>query len=260
VSAVRLDPAREQQELSEYLGDRFEIERLQRYQHTLAQEFADCGDEERFYRTSEGYLYNLTAFTMTGTKLPYLRELERVVPRGARLLDYGCGIGSDGLILLEAGYRVEFADFDNPSVEYLRWRLQRRGFHAPVHDLDREVPGGFDGAYSLDVIEHVPDAFTFLRELEQRADLVLVNLLEPKPEDQDIHHELPIPGILRHAADHELRTYRLLYGRSHLVGYGPGEASGLGRAVNRLRLATGSARGRLGARVAGLRKSFGGRG
>ena len=31
-----------------------------------------------------------------------------------------CGCSTDG-------YRVEFADFDNPSTEYLRWRLDRRG-------------------------------------------------------------------------------------------------------------------------------------
>ena len=92
---------------------------------------------------------------MTGTKLPYLRELARHVPPGSRLLDYGCGIGSDGLLLLEAGYRVEFADFDNPSTEFLRWRLERRGLDAPVHDLDKEVPDGFDAAYAFDVIEHV---------------------------------------------------------------------------------------------------------
>ena len=77
------------------------------------------------------------------------------MPPGSRLLDYGCGIGSDGLMLLEAGYRVEFADFDNPSTEYLRWRLEQRGFDAPVHDLDKDVPDGFDAAYAFDVIEHV---------------------------------------------------------------------------------------------------------
>ena len=27
---------------------------------------------------------------------------------------------------LEAGYGVEFADFDNPSTKYLRWRLAQR--------------------------------------------------------------------------------------------------------------------------------------
>jgi len=239
-----LDPGREERELREYLGAAYDHALLQRYQETLAREFEACGDEQAFYRTSRAYLYNLTAFAMTGTKLPYLRELTRHVRPGARLLDYGCGIGSDGLMLLEAGYRVEFADFDNPSVEYLRWRLCRRGLEAPVHDLDRDVPGGFDAAYAFDVIEHVDDPFAFLAELERRARIVVVNLLEPEPDDQAIHHELPIARLVRHAAARHLRSYRLYHGRSHLLVYSPARPWAGGRAMSRLRAARGPVRAR----------------
>jgi len=130
------DPAREEAELRAYLGDAYDHARLMLYERQLQDELARIGDEQAFYRASEGYLYDLTAFAMTGTKQPYLRELVRAVPPGAHLLDWGCGIGSDGLALLEAGYRVAFADFANPSTRYLRWRLERRGLDAPVYDLD----------------------------------------------------------------------------------------------------------------------------
>jgi SAM-dependent methyltransferase len=220
-STIEIDPAREQAELEAYLGSEFELRRLQGYQAQLDEEYALCADEQRFYRTSNAYLYNLTAFAMTGTKLPYLRELTRLVPPGARLLDYGCGIGSDGLLLLEAGYRVEFAEFDNPSSRYLHWRLEHRGLKAPVHNLDREVPAGFDAAYAFDVIEHVEDPSAFLAEMERRARLVVVNLLEPDRADREqaIHHELPIPEIRRRAIRRGLRSYRILYDRSHLLVY-----------------------------------------
>ena len=143
MAAIELsfDPDLERAELERYLGPAFELDRLQRYEAQLEREFESASDERTFYRTSEGYLYNLTAFAMTATKLPYLHELTALVPPGSRVLDYGCGIGSDGLLLLEAGYRVEFADFDNPSTTYLRWRLAERGLEAPVHDLDGDVPG-----------------------------------------------------------------------------------------------------------------------
>ncbi len=239
---LELDPAREEADLRAYLGEAYDHVRLEHYQATLDTEFAACDDEEAFYRTSRGYLYNLTAFAMTGTKLPYLRALVRHVPPGARILDYGCGIGSDGLLLLEAGYRVEFADFANPSVEYLRWRLDRRGLAAPVHDLDAHVPGGFDAAYAFDVIEHVPDATAFLAEMERRAALVEVNLLEPEPDDQELHHELPIRALLLHAARHELVGYRVLHGRSHLVLYRPGRVNAARRVANLGQLAAGRLR------------------
>lgn len=255
---LALDVEHEQAELAAYMGADFRLDRLQHYQQTLADEFADCGEEQGFYRTSRGYLYNLTAFAITGTKLPYLRALTRLVPRGARLLDYGCGIGSDGLMLLEAGYRVEFADFDNPSMQYLRWRLDRRGLSAPVHDLDRGVPSGFDAAYAFDVVEHVEDPFAFLRQMESRAGLVMVNLLEPELEEQEIHHELPIGPILDRAARGTLRFYRIYASRSHLVAYEPSEAGPTRRAGNRARLAVGRLHDRIrfhGARVASRLRS-----
>jgi SAM-dependent methyltransferase len=231
------DPAREERELREYLGSDFELDRLWHYTAQLEAALAECGDEQAFYRTSTAYLYDLTAFAMTGTKLPYLRELLRWIPPGARVLDYGCGIGSDGLALLEAGYRVEFADFDNPSLEYLRWRLRRRRLTAAVHDLDREVPGGFDATYAYDVIEHVDDPLAFLGELERRARVVEVNLLEPVPGDTALHHDLPIAALLDHVADSRLRTHRRLYDRSHLVVYEPGPVTAARRLLNRARLA-----------------------
>jgi SAM-dependent methyltransferase len=227
-----LDPSREQAELTAYLGDRFELDRLHRYEEQLEAEFAAIGDEAAFYRGSESYLYNLTAFAMTGTKLPYLERLAAHLPGHGRVLDYGCGIGSDGLMLLEAGYRVEFADFANPSTDYLRWRIAHRGLEAPVHDLDTGVPEGFDAAYAFDVIEHVPDPFAFLLELERRAAIVAVNFLAPEPRDQTLHRELPIRGLLAAVAAKRLRHYELLYGRSHLVVYEPERVSAGRRLAN----------------------------
>src|SRR5690348_16358154 len=157
---------------------------------------------------------------MSPTKLPYLRDLTALVPPGSRVLDYGCGIGSDGLALMEAGYDVGFADFDNPSVEYLRWRLRRRGLDAPIYDLDSTAPPpGWDAAYAFDVIEHVDDPFAFLATLDRLAGLVVVNFLEPAPDEPAVHHELPIAALLDPVARRRLRRYRRYHGRSNLVLY-----------------------------------------
>jgi SAM-dependent methyltransferase len=237
---IAFDAAREQAELEAYLGPAYEQRRLERWAEEVDEEHERLGDEQLLYRTSEAYLYNLTAFAMSGTKLPYLRELTRALPPGARVLDYGCGIGSDGLLLLEAGYRVEFADFDNPSTRYLRWRLERRGLEAEVHDLDAgRPPGGFDLAYSFDVIEHVDDPHAFLDRMEALADRVLVNFLDPEPGETALHRELPVAELLARAARRGLERYRLLHGRSHLVLYRPEPARGLAALRSRAALLSG---------------------
>jgi 2-polyprenyl-3-methyl-5-hydroxy-6-metoxy-1,4-benzoquinol methylase len=237
-AVLKLDPEREEQELRDYLGASFDRGRLEAYQQTLEEEAAKADDEIEFYRTSRAYLYNLTAFAMTGTKLPYLELLTRAVPRGARLLDYGCGIGSDGLMLLEAGYHVEFADFDNPSTKYLRWRLERRGLAAPIHDVEKQVPGGFAAAYSYDVLEHVEDPYAFLNAMETRARRVEVNMLEFDPNEQELHHHLPIGELLRYFSGRRLLRYKIFYGTSHLVLYEPAKTGSMGRALNQLRIRT----------------------
>ena len=66
------DPSREEHELREYLGDGFSLTSLQQSEARVDEEFAAAADEVSFYRESETYLYNLTSFAMTGTKLPYL--------------------------------------------------------------------------------------------------------------------------------------------------------------------------------------------
>jgi SAM-dependent methyltransferase len=237
MAPIAIDPERELAELKEYLGDSYDHARLQRYEEAVDEELQQVGDEPTLYRTSQMYLYNLTAFAMSRTKEPYVADLTALVAPGARILDYGCGIGSDGLLLLEAGYEVGFADFANPSTEYLRWRLQKRGLEAPIFDLDSSPPEpGWDAAYSFDVIEHVADPFAFLANLERLAKLVVVNFLEPLPDEPDVHHELPIRRLLDHAAGRRLRRYRRYHGRSHLVLY---EAKPGSRVVGHARIAMG---------------------
>jgi hypothetical protein len=208
-------------ELRAYLGPDYDELRLRGSRREVEEEYRRAGDELTLYRTSEAYLYDLTAFAMSGTKAPYLDVVRRFAAAGAPILDYGCGIGSDGLALLSEGYRVAFADFANPSTRYLRWRLEQRALQAPVYDLERDViPTGFELAYAFDVIEHVEDPFGFLRTLETHARLVLVNFLEPEPDETVVHRALPIERLIRHAAGHDLRFYRRFHSRSHLVLYG----------------------------------------
>ncbi|MEA2300427.1 MAG: hypothetical protein QOE44_962, partial [Solirubrobacteraceae bacterium] len=70
-----IDPVREEAELREYLGAAYDHARLVDWEAQLESELDRVGDEQALYRTSEAYLYNLTAFAMTRTKEPYLDDL-----------------------------------------------------------------------------------------------------------------------------------------------------------------------------------------
>jgi len=206
-------------QLRAYLGSGFDEADLLDHRGAVEREEATAENELAFYRSSRAYLYDLTAFGSWPTKRPYRAVLRQFTPPGGRLLDYGCGVGADGVRLLRLGYRVEFADFDNPSTAFLRWRLADSGLTAPIHDIEGIVPGGFDTAYAFDVIEHVADPFAFLARLEALARLVVVNLLEPEPADTHLHRALPIERLVDRARRHGLLYYRRFHGRSHLLVY-----------------------------------------
>lgn len=180
---MAIPPGPEWQELAAYLGERFNPRWTVQPERLLAEEFRsrNCSEEE-FYRSTEGYLYDLTAFAESGTKEPYRALIRYLLPPGATLLDYGCGIGSDGLRFLAEGYRVAFADFNNPSTRYLRWRLKRRGIDSPLYDVE-QLPAGlrFDLVYSFDVLEHVKEPLELMRRLEGLGRFVAVNLISEDP-------------------------------------------------------------------------------
>lgn len=54
-----------------------------------------------------------------------LEELLRRIPRGARILDLGCGPGQDGHGLLTAGYRATGLDFSRAFLRHARRRSRR---------------------------------------------------------------------------------------------------------------------------------------
>ncbi|HLH72401.1 MAG TPA: glycosyltransferase [Chloroflexota bacterium] len=220
--------ADEWQELKEYLGGEFRPELCHQTTDLVAREFTRSPSEGEFYHTSLAYLYDLTAFSMSGTKEPYRSLIRFLVPPGARLLDYGCGIGSDGLKFLAEGYPVSFADFQNPSTAYLQWRLQQRGTTAEVYDVEHFPDDAhFDLAYSFDVLEHVADPFSFLEHLEAIADHVAVNfIVEEHNTNFPMHYSHDWEKLERWITERNtLLFHSHLYPNSKLLVYKVGSVS-----------------------------------
>lgn len=78
---------------------------------------------------------------------------------GARnVLEIGCGDAFGARIVLQEVGRLTAVDFDPLFVRDARDRMDEHWpFECRVHNiLDGPVAGGFDGAYALDVLEHIP--------------------------------------------------------------------------------------------------------
>lgn len=76
----------------------------------------------------------------------------------ARVLEVGCGDGFGARIVRQEVGSLTVTDFDPLFVRDIEERaVGRWPLDARVHDiLDGPVPGSFDAAYALDVLEHVP--------------------------------------------------------------------------------------------------------
>lgn len=77
-----------------------------------------------------------------------------------RVLEVGCADAFATRIVLQEVKSLTACDFDPVFVQDVHRRMDPRWkFECIVHDmLAGPVPGGFDGAYSLDVLEHIPPA------------------------------------------------------------------------------------------------------
>jgi cyclopropane fatty-acyl-phospholipid synthase-like methyltransferase len=88
------------------------------------------------------------------------------------VLEAGCGDGFATRIVVQAVGALTAVDFDPAFVADANARMSERWrFECRVHDLlEGPVAGEFDGAYSLDVLEHIDPA---------REDVFLRNLVAP---------------------------------------------------------------------------------
>jgi SAM-dependent methyltransferase len=104
------------------------------------------------------------------------QAVEAVVPRGAHLLDLGCGPGSDAEHLAGRGYRVTAIDWSSAMVREARRRVWQSGMHGRVdvlhlgiHELDRLPLARFDAAYSnFGPLNCVPDPAAAARLIADR--------------------------------------------------------------------------------------------
>jgi 2-polyprenyl-3-methyl-5-hydroxy-6-metoxy-1,4-benzoquinol methylase len=102
--------------------------------------------------------------------IPRLAEFSRWA--GKRVLEVGCGIGTDTINFARAGAQVTAVDLSERSLEIARQRAAVYGLtnisfvHANVEELSEVLRGEqYDLVYSFGVIHHTPHPEAALREL-----------------------------------------------------------------------------------------------
>lgn len=194
-------------ELLTYSGGDFHPEWLTTQLSALVEEGRKYESAQTFYAQSQIVAYHLIGAALEGWKRCLHAQLYmRTHGMGpVTILDYGCGIGGDGLAFLDAGYRVSFADIPGHLVDFLRWRLWSRRYTAPVYTID---PSRYDEktlrcpratiVWCMDVLEHfVPEMQEWLlcEQLPRFGDIVFVNLLSTHTPDGLVHQAVDIEEL-----------------------------------------------------------------
>jgi ubiquinone/menaquinone biosynthesis C-methylase UbiE len=89
--------------------------------------------------------------------------------RGMRVLEIGCGLGTDGAQFALAGARYTGIDLTEASIELARKRFELTGLRGEFRVADAEnldfAEDSFDLVYSHGVLHHTPDTASAVREI-----------------------------------------------------------------------------------------------
>src|ERR1041385_2244280 len=91
--------------------------------------------------------------------------------RGLKVLEIGCGIGTDGAQFARAGADYTGIDLTEASIELARKRFELSGLQGEFRVADAEqlefADGTFDLVYSHGVLHHTPDIEAAVREIHR---------------------------------------------------------------------------------------------
>jgi hypothetical protein len=125
-----------------------------------------------FYKQNDDYPYNLVVWHESGDREPYADHIAELVSRYqlTSAVDFGCGVGTDGLEMMNQGMEVVFVDFECPSSDFLKWRLKKRGLKAEFINTEQlEKLPEVEMFWAIDVLEHMPDPLWTVHNLSDQT-------------------------------------------------------------------------------------------
>ncbi len=133
-------------------------------EHPCGTKFSDAEVGSRgFYEAVEEHRYQ------TEWHIPEAAGFEKA--KGLRVLEIGCGLGTDGARFARAGAVYTGVDLTEAAVSLARRRFELEGLPGEFRVADAEAlefaDGSFDLVYSHGVLHHTPDARAAVREVHR---------------------------------------------------------------------------------------------
>lgn len=124
-----------------------------------------------FYQEAENYVFDLAQWHLSEwTKRQTQNILEFCRQKGLRrILDYGCGIGEEGIALAKSGFDVTLADVLGNTFNFAKWRVQQKGLQVKFINVVNDAPlqETYDGIICLEVLEHLWELEVTVKHLHQ---------------------------------------------------------------------------------------------
>jgi len=122
----------------------------------------------QFYIETRSLMYDLAS--VHGKPETSLWQLQKVLEsmngKRIKVLDFGCGIGTFGMLFSKHGFKVTFADFGSEAFEFCKWRCNKQDIEADFIDLlQNELTGKYDVILCVDVLERIPEPSKLLNGL-----------------------------------------------------------------------------------------------
>ena len=143
----------------------------------------------KFYKKCKNYIFDLAEWHEQAYQKKWDLDLIKIVktinPMAKTVLDYGCGIGSNGFLFHEAGFDVTLVDLESFSLDFAGFLIKKYNLSINVIKIDKEdIKDKFDVILCLDTIEHVVDPKGLLEKLVSYLNpegKLFLTVVEPDP-------------------------------------------------------------------------------
>lgn len=151
-------------------------------------------------------------------QLARYKHVAKLLEGTLRVLEVGCADGQGARIVRQHVGHLTAVDKDLRSIgEARRLCSARWPVHFEVHDIMDAPFTGFDAVYSLDLLEHITDHNTLLRNLRASAPVAVIGT--PSAESQRYASEISRAGHVNCVTKGELRA-RLMRHYRHVFCLG----------------------------------------